>query len=111
MNVGLKRPQGRHLLFAPRFSQATGCADGAEGVALCWPGTQELRMGSGIPKEEEGRLQTVYKETCVVLFLASQNKDFGPRAPSSSYYLASRRKGGEGFEEGRLICPSPIQLY
>ena len=25
-------------------------------------------MGSGVPKEEEGRLQTVYKETHVVLF-------------------------------------------
>ena len=45
------------------------CLMGPEGSALCWPGTQELRMGSGIPKEEEGRLQTVYKETCVVLFL------------------------------------------
>ena len=42
---------------------------GLRGSALCWPGKEELRMGSGIPQEEEGRLQTVYKETRVVLFL------------------------------------------
>ena len=41
---------------------------GLRGLALYWPGREELRMGSGIPKEEEGRLQTVYKETRVVLF-------------------------------------------
>ena len=32
------------------------CLMGPEGSALCWPGTKELRMGSAISKEEEGRL-------------------------------------------------------
>ena len=38
LNVGPGETQWRQLLFAPKYSQATGCANGPEGVGslLAW---------------------------------------------------------------------------
>ena len=68
---------------------------GLRGLALCWPGSQDLRMGSGIPKEEEGRPFTVYKETCVVLVLSVRKKTLTREQLLSYRSLVGRMSRGE----------------